>query len=123
METKRKRNKKKNETRKSNASKKTYSTWTSRVVPHRTTIQARTCLTSQIRRDAVLSRLYGRRYPSSRFVFDEHVIVKWKKSKEEGAAAGLLDHRYLFPMVGLAPLLIDDQGNPADNENAISFGR
>ena len=42
--------------------KKTYSTWTSRVVPHRTTIQARTCLTSQIRRDAVLSRLYGRRY-------------------------------------------------------------
>jgi hypothetical protein len=49
--------------------------------------------------------------------------VKWKKSKEEGAAAGLLDHRYLFPMVGLAPLLIDDQGNPADNENAISFGR
>ena len=38
-----------------------YSTWTSRVVTHRTTIQARTCLTSQIGRDAVLSRLYGRR--------------------------------------------------------------
>ena len=26
------------------AAKRTYSTWTSRVVPHRTTIQARTCL-------------------------------------------------------------------------------
>ena len=42
--------------------KKNYSTWTSRVVTHRTTIQARTCLTSQIGRDAVLSRLYGRRW-------------------------------------------------------------
>ena len=39
-----------------------YSIWTSRVLPDRTTIQTRTCLTSQIGRDAVLSRLYGRRY-------------------------------------------------------------
>ena len=38
-----------------------YSIWTSRVLPDRTTIQTRTCLTSQIGRDAVLSRLYGRR--------------------------------------------------------------
>ena len=41
--------------------KKNYSTRTSHVVPHRTTIRAGTCLTSQIRRDAVLSRSYGRR--------------------------------------------------------------
>jgi hypothetical protein len=41
---------------------KNYSTQTSRVVTHRTTIWASTCLTSQIGRDAVLSRVYGRRY-------------------------------------------------------------
>ena len=40
-----------------------YSIWTSRVLPDRTTIQTRTCLTSQIGRDAVFSRLYGRRCP------------------------------------------------------------
>ena len=38
-----------------------YSTRTSRVVTHRTTIRAGTCLTSQIGRDAVFSRSYGRR--------------------------------------------------------------
>ena len=39
--------------------KKNYSTWTSRVLPDRTTIQASTCLTSQIGRDAVLSRVWS----------------------------------------------------------------
>jgi hypothetical protein len=42
-----------------NKSKKN-NTWDSNVVPHRSTNQARRCLTSQSGRDAVLSSLYGR---------------------------------------------------------------
>ena len=38
---------------------KNKNTWDSNVVPHRSTNQARRCLTSQSRRDAVLSALYG----------------------------------------------------------------
>ncbi len=40
--------------------KKSYSTWYSRVVPHRSTDQAITSLTSEIRRDPVLPSVYGR---------------------------------------------------------------
>ena len=40
--------------------KKNHSTWDSRVVPHRGTNWAALWLTSQIRRDAVLSKSYGR---------------------------------------------------------------
>ena len=39
-----------------------FSTWTSQVVPHLSTNRACPCLTSQIERDAVLSRKYGRTY-------------------------------------------------------------
>lgn len=40
--------------------KKDYSTWYSRVVPHRSTNHAHRGLTSQIGRDGVLSARYGR---------------------------------------------------------------
>ena len=40
--------------------KKDYSTWYSRVVPHRSTNHAHGGLTSQIGRDEVLSARYGR---------------------------------------------------------------
>ena len=40
-----------------NIGNRNYSTRTSRVATHRTTIQPGKCLTSQIRRDAVFSRL------------------------------------------------------------------
>jgi hypothetical protein len=40
--------------------KKENNTWDSNVVPHRSTNQARTCLTSLSRREAVLSCWYGR---------------------------------------------------------------
>ena len=39
---------------------KEYNTWDSNVVPHRSTNQARTCLTSLSGREAVLSCWYGR---------------------------------------------------------------
>ena len=41
---------------------KKNNTWDSNVVPHRSTNQARTCLTSLSRREAVLSCWYGRSY-------------------------------------------------------------
>ena len=41
-------------------SKRENNTWDSNVVPHRSTNQARTCLTSLSRREAVLSCWYGR---------------------------------------------------------------
>ena len=41
-------------------------TWDSNVVPHRSTNQARQCLTSLSRREAVLSLLYGRSWKNSR---------------------------------------------------------
>ena len=40
--------------------KKENNPWDSNVVPHRSTNQARTCLTSLSRREAVLSCWYGR---------------------------------------------------------------
>jgi hypothetical protein len=40
--------------------KKKYSTWYSRVVPHHSTDHASACLTSEIRRDPVLSGVCGR---------------------------------------------------------------
>ena len=40
--------------------KEKHSTWDSNVVPHRSTNQARQCLTSLSRREAVLSLWYGR---------------------------------------------------------------
>ena len=55
------------EKKKSFTRNQNYSTRTSRVVTHRTTIRAGTCLTSQIGRDAVFSRSYGRRWSSMRF--------------------------------------------------------
>ena len=42
--------------------KQKNNTWDSNVVPHRSTNQARTCLTSLSRREAVLSCWYGRSY-------------------------------------------------------------
>jgi hypothetical protein len=41
---------------------KKNNTWDSNVVPHRSTNQARRCLTSLSRREAVLSTWYGRSY-------------------------------------------------------------
>eukprot|EP00980_Cylindrotheca_fusiformis_P013658 scaffold3515_cov126-Cylindrotheca_fusiformis.AAC.7 len=46
--------------KKSEKSKKENNTWDSNVVPHRSTNQARTCLTSLSGREAVLSCWYGR---------------------------------------------------------------
>ncbi len=40
--------------------RKKNNTWDSNVVPHRSTNQARHCLTSLSRREAVLSMWYGR---------------------------------------------------------------
>ena len=40
---------------------KVYNTWTSQVVTHPSTTQARPCLTLEIRRDPVCSQWYGRR--------------------------------------------------------------
>ena len=56
-----KKKKKKKKKKKEKKEKKNYSTRASHVLPDRTTDQAGTCLTSQIGRDAVLSRSYGRR--------------------------------------------------------------
>jgi hypothetical protein len=53
---------------------KNYSTQTSRVVTHRTTIWASTCLSSQIGRDEVLSRVYGRRYSLS-YIYGIRILV------------------------------------------------
>ena len=46
--------------RSTKVAKKKNNTWDSNVVPHRSTNQARRCLTSLSRREAVLSSLYGR---------------------------------------------------------------
>ena len=50
----------KKEKKRKNKDKKENNTWDSNVVPHRSTNQARTCLTSLSRREAVLSCWYGR---------------------------------------------------------------
>lgn len=52
-------------------SAKEYNTWDSNVVPHRSTNQARTCLTSLSGREAVLSCWYGRIRQPSQF----HAII------------------------------------------------
>ena len=69
---------------------KEYNTWDSNVVPHPSTNQARTCLTSLNRREAVLSCWYGRIQPTPWILYILHYEKALTRTSTLPAALPLL---------------------------------